>query len=44
MFLLEISVLLDKSVHTVNHLLNQLHLGVAKPVLVGDVIGHSYVK
>merc|ERR1712042_276331 len=41
MFLLEISVLLDKSVHTVNHLLDQLHLGVAKPVLVGDVIGHS---
>merc|ERR1719495_166736 len=36
-----ISVLGDKSVDTVNHLLYQLHLRVAEPVLVGDVIGHT---
>ena len=42
MLLLEISVLGDKSVDTINHLLYQLHLRVAKPVLVGDVIGHTW--
>merc|ERR1719318_1716843 len=41
MLFLEIPVFLDQSVHTVNHLLDQLHLRVAQPVLVGDVIGHS---
>merc|ERR1711970_1191912 len=41
MLLLEISVLSNKGVDTINHLLHQLHLRVAKPVLVGDVIGHT---
>ena len=36
--LLEVSVLLDECVHAVNHLLHQLYLAVAQPVLVGDVV------
>ena len=34
-------VLLVESVHSVNHLLHELHLGVAQPVLVGDVVGYT---
>ena len=41
MFLGEVSVLLHQSVDAVNHLLDELHLGVAQPVLVGDVVGHA---
>ena len=41
MLLLEFSVLLDKCVDTINHLLYQLDLAVTKPVLVGDVIGDT---
>ncbi len=37
--LLELQVLLVEGVDTVNHLLDQLDLGVAQAVLVGDVIG-----
>ncbi len=37
--LLELEVLLPEGVHAVNHDLDQLHLGVAETVLVGDVIG-----
>jgi hypothetical protein len=29
-------------VHAVNHLLHELHLGVAQPVLVGDVVGTAW--
>jgi len=36
---LQLLVLLPKLVDTVNHLLDQLNLGVSQPVLVGDVIG-----
>merc|ERR1712037_752848 len=28
-------------VHTINHLLDELNLGVSEPVLVGDVVGVS---
>ena len=38
---LELLVLLPERVHTINHLLYQLHLGVAKAVFVGDVVGHA---
>ena len=41
MFLGEVSVLLHQCVDAVNHLLDELHLGVAQPVLVGDVVGHA---
>ena len=41
MLLLEVPVLLDQGVHPVNHLLDKLHLAVAEPVLVGDVVGHA---
>ena len=37
--LLELNVLLVEGVDTVNHDLDQLHLGVAETVLVGDVVG-----
>ena len=36
--LLELEVLLPQGVDAVNHDLYQLHLGVAEPVLVGDVV------
>ena len=36
--LLELKVLLPQGVDGVNHNLNQLHLGIAETVLVGDVI------
>ena len=36
--LLELEVLLPQGVDGVNHNLNQLHLGIAETVLVGDVI------
>merc|ERR1719431_2554627 len=39
--LLVLLVLLPQGVHTINHLLDELDLGVSKPVLVGDVIGVS---
>jgi len=32
-------ILLPQGVNTVNHLLDQLNLGVSEPVLVGDVVG-----
>ena len=41
MFLGEDSVLLHQSVDTVNHLLDELHLGVAEPVLVRDVVSDA---
>ena len=41
MLLGEFLVLLNKGVHSVNHLLNELHLGVAEPVLVGDVVSDA---
>ena len=41
MLFLELLVLLNEGVDAVNHALNQLHLGVAQPVLVGDVIGDT---
>ena len=41
MFLGEVSVLLDQGVDAVNHLLDELHLRVAEPVLVGDVVGDA---
>ncbi len=37
--LLELEILLPEGVDAVNHDLDQLHLGVAETVLVGDVIG-----
>ena len=36
--LLELEVLLPQGIDGVNHDLNQLHLGIAETVLVGDVI------
>ena len=41
MLLGEFLVLLNKGVDSVNHLLDELHLGVAEPVLVGDVVGDA---
>ena len=41
MGLLQSQVLLVESVDAFNHLLDELHLGVAQPVLVGDVVGHT---
>ena len=41
MFLLELPVLLDEGVDAVNHLLDELDLAVAQPVLVGDVVGDA---
>jgi hypothetical protein len=38
----ELLVLGPEGVHPVDHLLDQLHLGVAQPVLVRDVVGHAY--
>jgi hypothetical protein len=38
----QLLVLGPEGVHTVDHLLDQLHLGVAQPVLVRDVVGHAY--
>ena len=35
------NILLVESVDSINHLLDQLDLAVAQPVLVGDVVGHS---
>ena len=34
-------VLLVESVHAIDHLLDEFHLGVTKPVLVGDVVGDA---
>jgi hypothetical protein len=39
--LLQLPVLLDQGVDPVNHLLDQLDLAVAQPVLVGDVVGDA---
>ena len=41
MLLLELLVLLDEGVDAVNHLLDELDLAVAQPVLVGDVVGDA---
>ena len=41
MFLSEFLVLLHEGVDAVDHLLVELHLGVAEPVLVGDVVGNT---
>ena len=38
MLLLEFLVLLPQGVDSVNHGLNELHLGVAETMLVGDVV------
>ena len=37
--LLELDILLPQGVDGVDHDLDQLHLGVAQAVLVGDVVG-----
>ena len=42
MLLLELQILLPEGVDTINHNLDQLDLGVAKTVLVGDVISVAY--
>ena len=42
--LLQSNVLLVESVDAVNHLLYELHLGVSKPVLVRDVVGHTWTQ
>ena len=41
MLLLQLEVLLPQGVHPVDHLLDELHLRVAEPVLVGDVVGDA---
>ena len=41
MFLGEFLVLLDEGVDSVNHLLNELHFGVAESVLVGDIVSDT---
>ena len=41
MLLGELAVLLDQGVDAVNHLLDELHLGVAESVLVGDVVSDA---
>jgi len=41
MLLLQLNVLLDKRVNTVNHALNKLHLRVTQPVFVRNVISDS---
>ncbi len=38
----QLLVLGPEGVHPVDHLLDQLHLGVAQAVLVRDVVGHAY--
>ena len=42
MLLLELNILLPEGVDGVNHDLDQLDFGVAKTVLVGDVISVSW--
>ena len=37
----QLLVLLDQGVDAVNHLLDELHLGVAESVLVGDVVSDA---
>ena len=37
----QLLVLGPESVHPVNHLLDELHLGVAQAMLVGDVVGDT---
>ena len=39
MLLLQLLVLGPEGVDSVNHLLDQLNLGVPEPVLVGDIVG-----
>ena len=39
MLRLEFKILGVENIHSINHLLDQLDLGVAQPVLVGDVVG-----
>ena len=42
--LLELDILLPQGVDGVDHDLDQLHLGVAQAVLVGDVVGVAWGK
>ena len=42
--LLQSNVFLVESVDAVDHLLYELHLGVSKPVLVRDVVGHTWTQ
>ena len=42
MFLSQFPVLLHQSVHTIDHLLDELHLRVSESVLVGDVVGDTW--
>ena len=42
--LLQLHILLPQGVHGVDHDLDQLHLGVAQTVLVGDVVGVAWGK
>ena len=42
MLLLELDILLPQRVDSVDHDLDQLHLGVAQTVLVGDVVGVAW--
>ena len=42
--LLQLHILLPQGVHGVDHDLDQLHLGVAQTVLVGDVVGVACEK
>ena len=42
--LLELDILLPQGVDGVDHDLDQLHLGVAQTVLVGDVVGVAWGK
>ena len=38
----QLLVLGPEGVHPVDHLLDQLHLGVAQPVFVGDVVSYPW--
>ena len=42
MLLLELDILHVEFVDAVNHGLDELHFGVAKPVLVRDVVGDAW--
>ena len=37
-------VLLVQGVDAIDHLLDELHLGVAKTVLVGDVVSDAWIE
>ena len=42
MSLLQSQILLVESVDAIDHLLDELHLGVAQSVFVGDVVGDAW--